>query len=220
MTRKRHNKQKKYSVVSDSSDDNTVDGSTTHSTAMGRTHLGCVFMGAIGTQKSLSTSYQAPVKAPVNQSPVNQSKVTQTPFTGQPVTGQAVIRQNSTGQPGTGQPVSQPVISQPGTGHVIPGIRHRSPVTGQPVIRQNSTGQPGTGQTVSQPVTSQPGTGRLIPVIRHRSPIISHWSLESDYQTPDTSHQAPGILSPGTSQRSSSLKQFFTRSWQHIIYGC
>ena len=70
MTKKRHNKKKQI-VISDASEDNSVDGSTNPQgyTARSKTHLGGVLMGAEGTQ-SLSTSHQAPVNhAPVNQSP-------------------------------------------------------------------------------------------------------------------------------------------------------
>ena len=47
MTKKRHNKKKQV-VVSDASEDNSVDGSTTPQgyTARGKTHLGSDFMGA------------------------------------------------------------------------------------------------------------------------------------------------------------------------------
>ena len=84
MTKKRHNKQKKQIVISDPSDDNSVDGNTTPwgYTARGRAHPGGIFMGAIGTQKSLSPPVN---QSSVNQSPVNQSRVSQS---GQPVTGQ------------------------------------------------------------------------------------------------------------------------------------
>ena len=56
MTKKKPNEQKKQIVVSDLSDNNSVDEDTTPQgyTARGRTHPGGVFLGVIGTQKSQS----------------------------------------------------------------------------------------------------------------------------------------------------------------------
>ena len=46
--KKKHKKKKKQIVISDLSDDNSLDGTTTPqgSTARGRTHPGGIFMGA------------------------------------------------------------------------------------------------------------------------------------------------------------------------------
>ena len=113
MTKKRHNKQKKQIVISDLSDDNSVDGNTTPwgYTARGRAHPGGIFMGAIGTQKSLSP-------------PVTSQPVISQPVTGQPVTGQPVWSTSHRARFHTG-------AGEPGTGNLIPGIRHQSPVIGK-----------------------------------------------------------------------------------------
>ena len=78
---KRHNKKKQI-VISDASEDNSVDGSTTQQgyIARGKTNLGGDFMSAEGTLQMMSTGHQAPVNlAPVNQSLVSQTVVNQSP---------------------------------------------------------------------------------------------------------------------------------------------
>ena len=111
--------------------------------------------------------------------------VLQAPVTGQPVTGHSSSASLGTGLPGTSQP-RKFISSHPGT--VLPGSGQ--PVAGQPVTGQPVTGQPDTGQLI----TSDP-----IPVTSHQVPVTSHLGtdhyarlLVTGYQSPGTSHRAPG----------------------------
>ena len=158
MTKKRPNKQKKQIVVSDLSDDNSVDVDTTPQgyTARGRTHPSGVFLGAIGTQESLSTGHQAPVnqaqinqaqvnqapgsQSPVNQSPGSQSPVNQSPDKNSPVTGyQSTRHQSSDFRHQSLVITHQSLVIQPLViGNGLPVTRHRAfyhqaPVSGHPV---------------------------------------------------------------------------------------
>ena len=123
VMKKKHKKEEQQTVISVLSDNNSVDGMTIPqgSTARERTYPDGIFMGAIGTQKTLPTSHQ---------SPGTGQPGTGQPVTGQPVSGQPVTGKEFTSQPGTGQPGT----SQPGTSHLMPGIRHWSSVIQSPVI--------------------------------------------------------------------------------------
>ena len=128
MAKKKQNKKERRLAVSDLSDDNSLDGSTTPQgyTARGKNHQGGDYSDAECIQN---------VSPPVTGQPT-----TSQPVTGQPVTGQSVTGQPINGQPGTGQFItSQPGTGQPVTGHSVTShsviTRHRSPVTGHLITR-------------------------------------------------------------------------------------
>ena len=104
--KKKHNKTKQQ-VVSNVSDDNTLDGTTTPQgpAARGRTHPGGIFTGTFSTQGSISPPVIQPLVnwPPVNWSPVNWPPVIYSQNKKSlPVTGQPVIAQINTSQPITG----------------------------------------------------------------------------------------------------------------------
>ena len=145
--KKKHNK-KKQQVVSDVSNDNTLDGTTTLQgfTAWGRTHPGGIFTGTFSTQRSLSPLVTG---HPATSQPVTGHPLTEQEFImGQPVTCQLVTSQ-PTGQSVTCQPVtgqintSQPITCHQSSSHrsleidyQTPGISQLSLVNQSLVINQ------------------------------------------------------------------------------------
>ena len=150
MLIKRHNKKKQI-VISDASEDNSVDGSTTQQgyIARGKTNLGGDFMSAEGTLQRMSTSHQVPVNlAPVNQSLVSQTVVNQSPvnqslgkisLVSQELVNQSPINQapvfwyqaSDTSHRSSSQQSSKRDYQALGTSHQSLGNEHL--ITGQPV---------------------------------------------------------------------------------------
>ena len=118
MTKKRPNKQKKQIVVSDPSDDKSVDGNTTPQgfTARVRTHPGGFLMGAIGTQTVLSP-------------PVTNHQSTRHWSTSHQSASHWAIFHRSTRQ----QARFHRPARHRSTRHQSSDTRHQAPVTGHPV---------------------------------------------------------------------------------------